>query len=310
MSLCTTFNSQLSILNSSLNSSLNSQRSSLKVHMPLFRKRFSVLPGFAPALGFTLVYLALVVLIPLSLLVWKSFGLGWGAFLHAAFSPRALASYRVSFGCAAFAAIINLPMGLIIAWSLVRYNFPGRRIVDALVDLPFALPTAVAGISLTTLYAANGWLGAPLLKLGLRVAYTQVGITIAMIFIGLPFVVRAVQPVLEELDPDMEEAAASLGASRFTTIRKVLFPIALPALLTGFSLAFARAVGEYGSIVFIAGNMPMKTEIAPLLIITQLEQYEYEAATSIGTVMLAFSFVALLGINLTQWWARRQNGDA
>jgi len=277
--------------------------------MPLLKKNFSVLPGFGPALGFTVAYLGFVVLIPLGALAWKSFDLGWGEFLHAAFSARALASYRVSFGCALIAAVINLPMGLLIAWALVRYKFPGRRIVDALVDLPFALPTAVAGISLTTLYAPNGWLGVPLAKIGIQVAYTPIGITLAMIFIGLPFVVRNVQPVLEELDPDMEEAAASLGASRFTTIRKIVFPIALPSLLTGFSLAFARAVGEYGSIVFIAGNMPMKTEIAPLLIITELEQYNYAAATSIGMVMLAFSFVALLSINLTQWWARRQNGD-
>ena len=274
------------------------------------RKNFSVLPGFGPALGFTLIYLGLIVLIPLGALVWKSFGLGWEAFLTAAFSPRALASYRISFGCALFAALLNLPMGLVVAWALVRYKFPGRRIVDALVDLPFALPTAVAGISLTTLYAPNGWLGAPLLKAGIKVAYTPLGITLAMVFIGLPFVVRAVQPILEELDPDMEEAAASLGASRWTTIRKVVFPVALPSLITGFSLAFARAVGEYGSIVFIAGNMPMKTEIAPLLIITQLEQYEYAAATAIGTVMLLFSFIALLAINLTQWWARRLNGDS
>jgi len=274
------------------------------------RKQHSVLPGFGPALGFTVAYLSLIVLIPLAAMILKTSDLTWSEFLHAGFSPRALAAYRISFGCAAIAAIVNLPAGALVAWALVRYQFPGRRIIDALVDLPFALPTAVAGISLTALYAPNGWIGAPLAKLGLQVAYTPIGITLAMIFIGLPFVVRSVQPVLEELDPDVEEAAAILGANRLTTLRRVIFPVILPSLLTGFSLAFARAVGEYGSIVFIAGNMPMKTEIAPLLIITQLEQYEYASATAIGVVMLIFSFIGLLAVNLTQWWQRRKHGLA
>lgn len=272
-------------------------------------KKHSVLPGFAPTLGLTLLYLSLLVLIPLGALVWKSLELGFDDFFAQAFSPRAWAAYRVSFGCALAAALLNLPGGLLVSWVLVRYDFPGRRLFDALVDLPFALPTAVAGISLTTLYAPNGWLGAPLLRLGLEVAYTPLGITLAMVFIGLPFVVRSVQPVLESLDPDLEEAAATLGAGRLTAVRRVVLPLLWPSLLTGFSLAFARGVGEYGSIVFIAGNMPMKTEIAPLLIITQLEQYQYAAATAIGVVMLAFSFVSLLFVNGLQWGARRKYGQ-
>jgi sulfate transport system permease protein len=278
--------------------------------LAIFKRRESVLPGFRPAMGLTLVYLSLIVLIPLAAMAWKSFDLGWTEFFAKAFSPRALASYRVSFGCAGVAALINLPTGLLIAWVLVRYPFPGRRILDALVDIPFALPTAVAGISLTALYAPNGWIGEPLSRIGIKVAYTPIGIVVAMVFIGLPFVVRSVQPVLEELDPDMEEAAAILGASRWTAVRKVVLPVVQPSLLTGFSLAFARAVGEYGSIVFIAGNMPMKTEISPLLIITQLEQYEYSSATAIGLVMLVFSFIGLFAINLTQWWSRRLRGQA
>ena len=272
-------------------------------------KKHSVLPGFAPTLGLTLLYLSLLVLIPLGALVWKSLELGVDDFFAQAFSPRAWAAYRVSFGCALAAALLNLPGGLLVSWVLVRYDCPGRRFFDALVDLPFALPTAVAGISLTTLYAPNGWLGAPLLRLGLEVAYTPLGITLAMVFIGLPFVVRSVQPVLESLDPDLEEAAATLGAGRLTAVRRVVLPLLWPSLLTGFSLAFARGVGEYGSIVFIAGNMPMKTEIAPLLIITQLEQYQYAAATAIGVVMLAFSFVSLLFVNGLQWAARRKYGQ-
>lgn len=277
--------------------------------MSLFRRKHSVLPGFGPALGLTLFYLSLIVLIPLGGLIWKTLDLSFAEFIAKAFSPRALAAYRVSFGCAAVAALVNVPSGLLVAWALVRYKFPGQRIVDALVDLPFALPTAVAGISLTTLYAENGWIGSLLSPLGIRVAYTPIGITLAMVFIGLPFVVRSVQPVLEELDPDLEEAAATLGAGRFTAVRKVVLPLLFPSLITGFSLAFARAVGEYGSIVFIAGNMPMKTEIAPLLIITQLEQYQYAAATAIGVVMLSFSFLSLLVVNGIQWWSGRKYGQ-
>ena len=277
--------------------------------LAIFKRQHSVLPGFGPTMGITLLYLSLIVLIPLASMAWKSYDLGWAEFFTKAFSPRALSSYRVSFGCAAIAALVNLPAGLLVAWVLTRYEFPGRRILDALVDLPFALPTAVAGIALTSLYAPNGWIGEPLSHLGIQVAYAIPGIVVAMIFIGLPFVVRSVQPILEELDPDMEEAAAILGAGRFTTVRKVVFPLLQPSLLTGFSLAFARAVGEYGSIVFIAGNMPMKTEIAPLLIITQLEQFQYSSATAIGLVMLAFSFVGLFAINLTQWWSRRRHGQ-
>lgn len=272
------------------------------------RKSFSVLPGFGPTLGFTVAYLSLIVLLPLAALAWKSAELGWAEFWTEALSSRALASYKVSFGCALVAALINLPFGTLLAWVLVRYQFYGKRILDAMVDLPFALPTAVAGISLATLYGPNGWFGAPLLQLGIQVAYTPLGITLAMIFIGLPFVVRSVQPVLEEIDPDTEEASAILGASRATTLRKVILPVIQPAMLTGFSLAFARAVGEFGSVVFIAGNMPMKTEIAPLLIITQLEQYEFASATAIGIIMLACSFVGLLVINLIQWWQRKKYG--
>jgi sulfate/thiosulfate transport system permease protein len=272
-------------------------------------KKYSVLPGFGPALGLTLLYLSLIVLIPLAGMVWKTLDLSFAEFLAKAFSPRALAAYRVSFGCALLAALINVPSGLLVAWVLVRYKFPGKRIVDALVDLPFALPTAVAGISLTTLYAENGWVGSLLVPLGIRVAYTPIGITLAMVFIGIPFVVRSVQPVLEELDPDLEEAAATLGANRLTAVRRVVLPLLFPSLITGFSLAFARAVGEYGSIVFIAGNMPMQTEIAPLLIITQLEQYEYAAATAIGVVMLSFSFLSLLAVNGIQWWSGRKYGQ-
>lgn len=272
-------------------------------------RKHSVIPGFGPTLGLTLLYLSLIVLIPLAAMVWKTTDLGLLEFFDKAFSPRALASYKVSFGCALFAALINVPTGLLVAWVLVRYNFPGKRLFDALIDLPFALPTAVAGISLTTLYAENGWIGSLLVPLGIKVAYTPLGITLAMIFIGLPFVVRSIQPVLEDLDPDLEEAAATLGAGRWTAVRRVVLPLLLPSVVTGFSLAFARAVGEYGSIVFIAGNMPMKTEIAPLLIITQLEQFHYASATAIGVVMLAFSFLSLLIVNGLQWWARRKYGQ-
>jgi sulfate transport system permease protein len=269
------------------------------------RKKHSVLPGFGLALGFTLLYLFLVVLVPLSTLFWRSASLGPAGFWKAATSPRVLASYELTFGASLAAAAVNGAFGLVVTWVLVRYRFPGRRFMDALVDLPFALPTAVAGITLTTLYAPNGWLGAPLDRLGIRAAYTPLGITLALTFIGLPFVVRTLQPVLESLDPEVEEAAASLGASRAQTILRVVLPALFPAWLTGFALAFARALGEYGSVVFIAGNMPMKTEVTPLLIITKLEQYDYAGATAIAVVTLLASFVLLLAINRLQSWSAR-----
>jgi sulfate/thiosulfate transport system permease protein len=269
------------------------------------RRKRSVIPGFGLTLGFTLFYLTLLVLIPLSALVFKSSSLSWATFWSTVSSPRVLAAYRLSFGTAFAAALVNAIFGLLLAWVLVRYTFIGRRIIDALVDLPFALPTAVAGITLTALFAPNGWVGKPLKALGIDVAYTPLGITIALVFIGLPFVVRTVQPVLEDLETDCEEAAAMLGASRWQTLRGVVLPELTPALLTGFALAFARATGEYGSIVFISGNMPMKTEIAPLLIVSKLEQYDYAGATAIAVVMLAISFTLLLVINLLQWWVAR-----
>jgi sulfate transport system permease protein len=267
-------------------------------------RRRSVLPGFGPTLGFTLLYLSLIVLIPLGALVWKTSTLGWEEFVSAVTSPRVLAAYRLSFGTALAAAGVNAAFGLVVAWVLVRYRFPGRALADALVDLPFALPTAVAGITLTALLAKNGWIGSRLEPLGIQVAYTPLGITVALVFIGLPFVVRSVQPVLQDLDAELEEAAASLGATRWQTFRRVLLPTIAPALTTGFALAFARGVGEYGSVVFISGNMPMKTEIAPLLIVTRLEQYEYAAATAIALVMLLASLLMLLVINGLQAWAR------
>jgi len=266
-------------------------------------KAHSVLPGFGLTMGFTLAYLSLIVLIPLSTLVFKSSTLGPAAFWAAVTSPRVVASYQLTFGASLAAAAINAVFGLVVAWVLARYHFPGQRVVDAFVDLPFALPTAVAGIALTALYAENGWLGKPLLDLGIKVAYTPLGVTVALTFIGLPFVVRTLQPVIEDLDPEVEEAAASLGASRAQTFGRVVLPALLPAWLTGFALAFARAVGEYGSVVFIAGNMPMKTEISPLLIITKLEQYDYAGATAIALVMLVASFMLLLSINLLQHWS-------
>lgn len=271
-------------------------------------QRYSVIPGFGLTLGYTLVYLSLIVLIPLSATFVKAAELGWSGFWSVVTEPRVLAAYRVSFGCALLAALVNLGAGWLVAWVLVRYRFPGRRLLDALVDLPFALPTAVAGISLTALYAGNGWVGRHLEPLGLKVAFTPVGITVALIFIGLPFVVRTVQPVLAELEPELEEAAASLGAGRLATFRRVLLPALVPALLTGFALAFARAVGEYGSVIFIAGNMPMVSEIAPLLIVTKLEQYDYVGATAVAVAMLAISFALLLLINLLQWWSRLRHG--
>ncbi len=272
-------------------------------------KRPSVIPGFGITLGFALFYLSLIVLIPLSSTFLKSTELGWDGFWQTVTHPRVVASYRVSFGASLAAAAVNLFAGLLVAWVLVRYRFPGKRLIDALVDLPFALPTAVAGISLTALYAGNGWIGQYLEPLGLKVAFTPVGITVALIFIGLPFVVRSVQPVLQELEPELEEAAASLGASRFTTFRRVILPSLMPALLTGFALAFARGLGEYGSVIFIAGNMPMISEITPLLIITKLEQYDYAGATAIAVAMLLISFVLLLLINLLQWWSRKRHTE-
>lgn len=268
-------------------------------------RRASVLPGFSLTLGFTVLYLSLIVLIPLSATVLKSTTHGFDAFWAAVSAPRVLAAYRVSFTCALFAALINLVFGLLLAWVLTRYDFPGRRFCDALIDLPFALPTAVAGIALTALYAPKGWLGAPLAELGIKVAFTPLGIVIALTFIGLPFVVRTVQPVLESLEAGYEEAAATLGATRWQTFTRVVLPGLSPALLTGFALAFARGIGEYGSVIFIAGNMPMKSEIVPLLIITKLEQYDYVGATSIAVAMLAISFTLLLVINLLQAWTRR-----
>lgn len=273
--------------------------------MRLSRRKRSVLPGFGPSLGYTLFYLGLVVLIPLSALFFKAASLTFADFLAAVSAPRVLASYRVTFGAALSAALVNALFGVLTAWVLVRYRFPGKRVLDALVDLPFALPTAVAGITLANIYAPNGWLGALLEPRGIKVAFTPVGIWVAMIFIGLPFVVRTVQPVLEELDREVEEAASCLGANRWQTFRRVMLPAMLPAILTGFALAFARAVGEYGSIIFIAGNMPMVSEITPLLIITKLEQYDYAGATAIASVMLVVSFLLLLTINLLQKWSRR-----
>jgi sulfate/thiosulfate transport system permease protein len=268
-------------------------------------KRHSVLPGFDLALGFALLYLGLIVLIPLSAAFLKTFTMTWEAFVAAVTAPRVMASYRLTFGASLAAALINAFFGLIVAWVLVRYRFPFKRLVDALVDLPFALPTAVAGIALTALYAANGWIGQ---LLPFKVSFTPLGVFVALTFIGLPFVVRTVQPVLEDLHKEFEEAAATLGASRWQTFRHVIFPTVLPALLTGFALAFARALGEYGSVIFIAGNMPMVSEITPLLIITKLEQYDYAGATAIAVVMLVTAFALLLFINLLQAWTRKRQG--
>ncbi len=268
-----------------------------------------VLPGFPLALGYTLVYLSLIVLIPLGAVFLKTATLSGEQFWAMVSAPRVMASYRISFGLSLLAALINAVFGLIFAWVLVRYRFPGKRIVDALVDLPFALPTAVAGIALTTIYSGNGWLGQWLEPLGLKVAFTPLGILVALTFIGLPFVVRTVQPVLEDLDTELEEAAASLGADRWQTFWRVVLPVLTPALLTGFALAFARAVGEYGSVIFIAGNVPMVSEITPLLIITKLEQYDYAGATAIAVVMLVASFALLFLINGLQAWTSRRHGS-
>jgi sulfate transport system permease protein len=271
---------------------------------PLFRRR-SAIPGFGVTLGVTLTILSLIVLIPLSAVAIKAAELSPEQFVAAAFSERALAAYRLTFGAAFLAAVINGVFGVLTAWMLVRYEFPGKAVINALVDLPFALPTAVAGIALATLYSPNGWIGVHLTPLGIKAAYNPVGVTIALIFIGLPFVVRTLEPVLRDLSADVEEAAASLGATRLGTIVRVVLPALGPAWLTGFALAFARGIGEYGSVIFIAGNMPYKSEIAPLLIIIQLEQYEYAAAAAIALVMLGVSFLMLLVINAVQAWARR-----
>ncbi|MDY0073169.1 MAG: sulfate ABC transporter permease subunit CysT [Thauera sp.] len=271
-------------------------------------KTFRVLPGFKLTLGYTVGYLSLIVLIPLAAVFLKAATLSLEEFWQVVSAERVVASYQLSFGTSLLAATINAAFGLLLAWSLVRYSFPGKKLVDALIDLPFALPTAVAGIALTALYAGNGWLGQYLEALGIKVAFTPLGILVALVFIGLPFVVRTVQPILEDLDTELEEAAASLGAQRWQTFRHVILPILLPALLTGFALAFARAVGEYGSVIFIAGNLPMVSEITPLMIITRLEQYDYAGATAIAAVMLVFSFVLLLIINGLQAWTARRTG--
>ncbi len=267
-------------------------------------KPFRVIPGFGLTLGYTLLYLSLIVLIPLSALFYKSTSMGWVHFWEAVTDARVVASYKLSFGASFFAALINMVFGLLVAWVLVRYRFPGRRLIDSLVDLPFALPTAVAGIALTAIYSQNGWIGRWLEPHGIKVAFTPLGVFVALTFIGLPFVVRTVQPVLQDISRDVEEAASSLGASRWQIFTRILMPYLWPPLLTGFALAFARAIGEYGSVVFIAGNMPMYSEITPLLIITKLEQYDYAGATAVACVMLVFSFLLLLVINILQWWSR------
>ena len=270
-------------------------------------KQHSILPGFNLALGFTLLYLSLIVLIPLSAAFIRTAELSLPEFWSIVTTPRVVASYRLTFGASFAAATVNAVFGLLVAWVLVRYHFPGKRIVDALVDLPFALPTAVAGIALTALYAGNGWIGQYLEPLGIKVAFTPIGIFVALTFIGLPFVVRTVQPVLEDIEAELEEAAATLGANRWQTFTRIIFPALFPALMTGFALAFARAIGEYGSVIFIAGNMPMVSEITPLLIITKLEQDDYAGATALSVVMLVISFILLLIINLLQWWSRRRS---
>ncbi|GGD46039.1 sulfate ABC transporter permease subunit CysT [Erythrobacter arachoides] len=272
------------------------------------RARRSIIPGFGLTMGVTIGWLSLIVLIPLSLIFVRSAGMGWEAFAAAAFSPRAIAAYKVSFGTALAAALVNAVFGLLIAWVFTRYSFPFKRVLDALIDLPFALPTAVAGIALTAIYADNGWIGAYLSSLGIQAAYNPIGITIALIFIGLPFIVRSVQPVLADLSVDVEEAALSLGAAPWQVFARVIFPAIMPALLTGFALALARGVGEYGSVIFIAGNMPFRSEIGPLLIVTQLEQYNIDGATAIALVMLLISFSMLLFINVVQAWSRHRMG--
>ena len=273
-------------------------------------RRDSILPGFGLTLGFAMVYASLLVLLPLAGLFVQSATLGWGGLWTKVTEPRALTAYGLSLGASLVAAVVNLFFGFVVAWVLVRYRFPGRRILDALVDLPFALPTAVSGIALTTLFVERGWFGRVLSPLGIEVAFSRAGIVVALVFIGIPFVVRTLQPALEEISHELEEAAATLGAGRWQTFRQVLLPTLLPAMLTGFSLAFARAVGEYGSVIFIAGNMPMRTEIVPLLIVIKLEQYDIAGATALGAAMLVLSFVLLLAINLVQAWGRRRAGVA
>jgi sulfate transport system permease protein len=281
----------------------------MRAAAPVFvLRKPSVIPGFGLAFGFTLTYLSLIVLFPLAMLVLRSASLGWAEFWVLVTDPRTVAALRVSFGISLAAAAINAFFGLVVAWVLVRYEFPGRKLLDAFVDLPFALPTAVAGIALTAIYAPNGWIGSLLKPLGVKIAYTPLGILIALIFIGLPFVVRTVQPVLEDLDREVEEVSATLGANRWQTVVRVLIPAIVPALLTGFALALARAVGEYGSVIFIAGNIPYVSEIAPLLIIIRLTEFDYPSATAIATLMLAISFLLLLFINLIQAWSRRRFG--
>jgi sulfate transport system permease protein len=272
----------------------------------LLLKRRGVLPGFGLSMGITVVYLSLIVLIPLATIFLKTSTIGWSRFWEIALSPRSLAAYELSFGASFAAALINAVFGVILAWVLSRYRFPGRGLVDALVDLPFALPTAVAGIALTGIYASKGWLGRYLVQIGIQDAFSRLGVIIALVFVGLPFVVRTVQPVLEDIDLDQEEAAATLGATRYQTFRRVTLPALWPAVITGFTLAFARALGEYGSVVFISGNMPMKTEITPLLIMTKLEQYDYAGATAIAVVMLTISFALLLVVNRLQAWSGRR----
>jgi len=274
-----------------------------------FRKK-SIIPGFGLTLGFTIFYLSLIVLLPLAATFVQTAKIGWHQFFHIVTTPRALASYELSFGASLIGALVNFVLGTLVAWVLVRYQFAGKRIIDSLVDLPFALPTAVAGIALTTLYATTGWFRHPLSSAGIHVAFTRLGVIVALTFIGLPFVVRTVQPVLEDLDKELEEAAASLGANRWQTFAKVIYPAIFPAALTGFALAFSRGVGEYGSVIFIAGNMPMRTEIAPLLIVTKLEEYDYSGATAIAVVMLVISFVMLLTINALQRWRGRKEALA
>lgn len=269
-------------------------------------RQHSILPGFGLTLGFTVTYLSLIVLIPLSAIFLMSARLGWAGFWATVTDPRVVASYKLTFGASFVGALINAVFGFIVAWTLVRYRFPGKRVVDALVDLPFALPTAVSGIALTTIYSQNGWIGQYLDKWGIKAAYSPLGVVIALTFIGLPFVVRTLQPALEDLDAEYEEAAGSLGASRLQVFRRVILPTVMPAFLTGFTLAFARALGEYGSVVFISGNMPMRTEITSLLIMTKLEQFDYAGATAIAVSMLVFSFLALLAINGIQFWRSRR----
>ena len=278
--------------------------------MSMMRKH-SVLPGFGLTMGYTLLYLSLIVLIPLSAMILKVFGMSWEHFWQAVSNPRVVASYKLTFGASLVAATVNAVFGFIVAWTLVRYDFFGKKIIDAMVDLPFALPTAVSGIALTAIYADTGWIGQFLAPLGIKAAFSPLGITIALVFIGLPFVIRTLQPALQDLHREHEEAAASLGASRWQTFTKVILPAVMPALITGFSLSFARALGEYGSVVFISGNMPMKTEITTLLIVTKLEQFDVPGATAIAVVMLVTSFLLLLGVNLLQWWsAERHRGVA